>query len=558
MQTLRDYQVDCINKSLTDLLTNKRSLTVLPTGTGKTTIFATIAAEYAKTGLVIIIANRTELVEQAAQRVYEITGIRPQIERAHQRAADLFLHRPGIICASVQTLNSARRMERIPVDMVNLLVFDEADLAIAPSYTKIADHFKNAHVYGTTATADRSDKRGLGALFKSVAYRMDIADAVGKGWLVPVRYNVVRIKDMSLAGVHTVAGDLKLDELEMEIERRVGSIAPPLLELSNGRCTIAFTPGRLSGRRLTEILNRLKPHVAQYVDGETPEHERRAILSDYANRRFDILVNVSVFTRGFDCPNIEVVANARPTKSRALYAQILGRGTRTLPGVLTPGMNADERVTAIAGSRKPMLDVIDFTGDSGKHQLVNPIDILGGNLEQRVRDRAARIAAAHPENDVGWAINKAKSDIADLDERAKEAYRQRMERQRKEAEQRQHIKPVVRYGVSQHDAFSVLDITPSRKPMNADRLITQAQMDLLGKFGVDANEVAKLTTLQANELFANLRRRRNEGLATYKQCRYAKNLGIDASKMSIQEASVAIDRARAQKGLPVKPKQVAV
>jgi superfamily II DNA or RNA helicase len=153
---------------------------------------------------------------------------------------------------------------------------------------------------------------------------------------------------------------------------------------------------------LAEIFNRHEGGSANWVCGNTPKEDRRKMFSDFAAKKFRILVNVGVATEGFDDPGIEVVVIARPTKSRSLYAQMIGRGTRTLPGVVdraerdnlfTGQWEAKDRLAAIASSAKKSLLVLDFVGNAGRHKLVTTADILGGKHTDDVIEKAAKKAA---------------------------------------------------------------------------------------------------------------------------------------------------------------------
>ena len=139
---------------------------------------------------------------------------------------------------------------------------------------------------------------------------------------------------------------------------------------------------------MAEIFNRHRPGSAECLHGKTPREERRHKLKAYSRREFQFLCNCGLFLEGFDETSIGVVAMARPTKSRALYAQAVGRGTRPLPGLVDGLDDADDRRLAIATSAKANVLVLDFVGNSGRHKLITTADILGGNFEEDVIERA--------------------------------------------------------------------------------------------------------------------------------------------------------------------------
>jgi superfamily II DNA or RNA helicase len=161
-------------------------------------------------------------------------------------------------------------------------------------------------------------------------------------------------------------------------------IAAPTIELTGDRKTLIFAASLAQAERLTEIINRHKPNSAKWVHGGTPKEERRSLFPAYTASEFQYLVNIGVTTEGFDEPGIEVVVMARPTKSRNLYAQMVGRGTRTLPGVIDYIEDPEDRKNAIHDSGKPSLEVIDFVGNAGQYKLITSADILGGRYDDEI------------------------------------------------------------------------------------------------------------------------------------------------------------------------------
>ena len=143
------------------------------------------------------------------------------------------------------------------------------------------------------------------------------------------------------------------------------------IEMAGDRKTLVFTVSVAQAHGVADVLNRHRAGSAAAVDGKTPADERARLFHEYGAGRLQHLVNVGIATEGWDDPStdrpIEIVAVARPTKSRSLYAQMIGRGTRPLPGLVDPLRDADHRRAAIAGSIKPALMVMDYAGNAGKH-----------------------------------------------------------------------------------------------------------------------------------------------------------------------------------------------
>src|SRR5262249_16376514 len=141
-----------------------------------------------------------------------------------------------------------------------------------------------------------------------------------------------------------------------------------------------FTVSVKQAETSCQILNRYRPNVAQFASGKTPKDIRRQVMRDFSEGRFQVLVNCNLVSEGFDVPDAELLIQARPTKSKLLYQQQLGRIMRPLPGVVDNECSniATLRRTAIADSAKPMATVMDFVGNAGRHKLVHAIDVLGG------------------------------------------------------------------------------------------------------------------------------------------------------------------------------------
>jgi hypothetical protein len=253
-------------------------------------------------------------------------------------------------------------------------------------------------------------------------------------------------------------------------------------------------------------------------------------LRDFKAGSFHILTNVGVLTEGFDEPGIEVVAIARPTKSRALYAQMIGRGTRPLPGVVDALDSADERRAAIRDSRKPQVEVLDFVGNAGLHKLMTTADILGGSYGDAVIERARRKA------------RDAKGDAVDmrrmLDEAQAELERQKQEeRRRADAATRRALTPKAKYSIASVDPFDLLDLRPPREfAWQKGRKPSEKQIDFLRRNGVD--NAAGLTFAEASQLIKAIFARRNEGRCSVRQAKLLKKYGYPADCTAAQASEI--------------------
>ncbi|HQR07009.1 MAG TPA: DEAD/DEAH box helicase [Gemmatales bacterium] len=425
---LRDYQIEAVEAAWNDLQADHAAaLVVKATGLGKTIFVSDIAHRWVEAGLgrVLILAHRFELIDQAARKFEAYSGVRPAIEMASMYADNHgFNWGSKVIIGSVATMRG-RRLQRWAKDYFTLIITDEAHHATSPGYRKIYEHFSNAKLLGVTATPDRSDKKSLGSVFKTVSYQLDIRNAINLGWLVPIRQKFVHVDSINLADVATDSkGDLDASQLDrvMRIDENIHKVAKPTFDLADGRPTLVFASSVAHAKAISDVLNSYRPNCSEYVasyqinnDGsqqEYSEFKREREIENFKNGKKQFLCNCGVFLEGFDAPNCAMVAMARPTKSRSLYTQVIGRGTRPLNGVVDGVEDAQKRIQAIAASLKPDCLVLDFVGNSGKHKLVYADEILFPEATQEQREKArARMEKEEKGKDVEQAMEEAAQEI---------------------------------------------------------------------------------------------------------------------------------------------------
>jgi len=520
-------------KGVQSALTGKKSaLVVMPTGTGKTVCFAHIAKQ--AVSRVMVIAHREELVQQAADKIRSVTGMSPDIEMAEYKAGRMY--KAPVVVASVQTLcapwGDVHRMMKFNPDEFDILVIDEAHHATADSYRRIIAHFsrnQRLRTVGFTATPDRADKAALGMVFDSIAFQYEILTAMSDGWLVPIETQQVIVKDLDFSHVKTIAGDLNQGELAtiMQQEKVLHGVVSPTIEIAGKRKTLVFASSVAHAERMAEIFNR-HGVTAAVVHGGTFKDERRRILQAYADGKIQVLCNCGVAVEGFDCPGIEVVVIARPTKSRALYTQMVGRGTRVLPNVVDGLTDASERLAAIAASKKPRMLVIDFTGNSGRHKLVTAADILGGKYDDdMIAEAKKRIAEAGKPADVIAELEKAAEEV--LAKRREEALQKK----------RNVVTARVDYATKSIDAFGILNIGPERIAHAAKNTapMSHAQQAMLARNGID---ITGLPVAHCRALYNEILRRIKSGRCSYKQASLLRKYGY-GTNVSFREASRIID-----------------
>lgn len=451
---LRPYQTACVEQAADILRTHRSTLIVMATGLGKTVTIAETIRRW-PTGRVLFMAHRDELIRQACDKLQRITGEPCDVEMGQEWADDdPLLAKSKVVVTSVQTMSRIRRMTRFKPEDFGLVVIDEAHRATARSYREVIRYYQqnpDMKLVGLTATPDRTDGQAMGLVFDSVAFRYDILNAIDDGWLVPIEQQFVWVKGMDLSKLKTVAGDFAPEELAkiMEQERICHEIASSTLQLSEGP-TLLFTASVRQAEKTAEILNRHKPGSADWVCGETPKDQRRDILARFASGELQYLANCAILTEGYDCPSLRTIVVARPTKSRSLYAQILGRATRPLPNTVDRFDNPELRRKAIACSTKTAAIVLDLVGNSGRHKLVSALDILGGNYDPIVVARAI-------------ATSKKANRRAD----ALEALRYAAEAQRIAEEERKR-----RQAIIAHAMIGVVPVDPFTGSVERQKLIS--------------------------------------------------------------------------------------
>ena len=509
------------------------TLVVKPTGTGKTVLFADIIRR-SFPRRAIVLAHREELIWQARDKIQKATGLRCEIEMGEYKAGDGSLFgRASVIISTIQTQTAGGdgggRMAKFNPQNFGLLIIDEAHHAAAPTYRRVIDYFRTnptLKVLGVTATPDRADEEALGQVFESVAFDYEILDAIHDGWLVPIEQQMVNVEGLDFSGVRTTAGDLNGADLAtvMEAEKNLQGIASPSIEIIGGKRALVFTSSVKCAETLSEIFNRHRSGMAAWVCGKTPKDERRKVLADFAAGKVQVVCNCGVLTEGFDDPGVEVVIMGRPTKSRSLYSQMVGRSTRPLPGIVDGPETADERKSAIAGSAKPSCLVVDFVGNSGRHKLVTSADILGGKVSDEAIARAAsRVREA------GKPVRM--SEVLDEEE---ELIKQERERRRLDEEARRaRLTARAKYTTQKVDPFDVLQIQPV-KPRGWDtgRTLSERQRGFLARSGIDPDS---LPYSQAKQLIGAMIHRFEAKLCSIKQATLLKKFGYDTN--------VSFDRA---------------
>lgn len=381
---LRPYQQSARDAVLRELRAVRSTLVVMPTGSGKSRVIAAVANEAKRP--VLVLAHTRNLVEQLADG-FRALGLDVGVEMAESRRTGPL---PKVTVGSVQSVG--KRLDDYPPDSFGLVVRDEAHRA-APE-KKLWAHFATSRLLGVTATPDRTDGKPLGKIFDSVAYEYPIHDAIRDGVLCPIRMRSIMVDDLRLSDVRLL-GKHDYDPAGLEkqlcVESALHAVAGPLAELTGTRPTLIFCATVKHARMMADVLNRYRPGAALSVAGEDKDADAR--IDRFRRGEVQFLANVALLTEGTDIPQIACVAMARPTKSRSLMVQALGRGLRLHPG----------KLDCLA---------LDFTGADDAPDLRSPADALGGSLDPAV-NRAVRKAAAEVDVDLAAALAEAENFVAE-------------------------------------------------------------------------------------------------------------------------------------------------
>lgn len=550
--SLRAYQREAYQKILEGLSVNTSVLLVLATGGGKTTIFGAVARDWR--GRVLVLAHRTELLDQARARLQALTGEAVGLEQA-----DCWAGAQRIVVGSVQTLGTKAdyRRRRLGAKPFDLIIIDEAHHAVAKTYRAVLDTFPDARILGVTATPDRGDQVALGKIFETTVGPWDYLALRDDGYLVPVTALTIELGQVNLEHVQARGkADLHVGQLDKEMQKGNERIAAKTLELAAGRKTIVFVPGVEGAHLLAATFNR-DQRCAVVVDGKTPADLRRDLLAQHARGDVQVLVNVGIATEGYDCPAVACVAIARPTKSRALYAQMAGRGGRVLPGVVdiyNEAQRAEARRAAIAASGKPDLLLLDFVGQAGKHKLVSPVDILGGrDVDAEVLARAGRMLrkkAGRPDE----VVAAAKAQL----QREREAREARVRGLRSTVTAAEHrVDPFGdgRPDFDEHGVPFVAQPVPvAELPfLRQGRPMSGGLRYALGNLGFSREALEAMDHNAGVKLLRHEKARKGRGLANHRLISELARYGVSAREMYQGKAIEVLNAIRANRWKPLEP-----
>ena len=485
---LRPYQRDAVAAIHEAWRQYRKTLLVLPTGTGKTVVFSSVIGDCVKNDArVLILAHREELLTQASDKLKLVTGIDTVLEKASSSA--LFSDVP-VTVGSVQTLCGAPRLNRFPSDYYSHIIVDEAHHVLADSYMRILEHFPDAKVLGCTATPDRADRRNLGQYFDSLAYEYTLVQAIQDGYLCPIKAQMIPLR-LSLRSVKISAGDYNAGDIGHALEPFLGQIAAEMAKTCHGRKTVVFLPLISTSQKFCGLLNQIGLRAAE-VNGESDN--RAEILADFEHGKYDVLCNSMLLTEGWDCPAVDCIVVLRPTKIRSLYQQMVGRGLRPSPG-------------------KDHLLLLDFLWMTEKHDLCKPSALI--SKDETIAKRIDKIIEQYGDAYLLDAEDQAERDaIAEREATLAKELEAMRHRQRKLVDPIQYALSIAAEDLANYEPTFAWEMAPP----------TKKQLELLEKRGIlpDAVENAGKASLIIDKLF----RRQDAGLSTPKQIRLLERYGF--------------------------------
>lgn len=467
-----------------------KTLVVLPTGCGKTIVFAKVAEDCVRQGCrVLILAHRGELLEQAADKIKKSTNLGCATEKAEQTCLGSWFR---ITVGSVQSMQREKRLSQFSENYFNVIIIDEAHHCISDGYQKVLQHFPAAKVLGVTATPDRGDMRNLGEFFESLAYEYTLPKAIREGYLSPIKAMTIPLQ-LDLSGVSIQSGDFKAGDIATALDPYLHQIADEMMKYCSDRKTVVFLPLVKTSQKFKEILNE-KGFQAAEVNGESKD--RAELLEAFDKGEYNVLCNSMLLTEGWDCPSVDCVIVLRPTKVRSLYSQMVGRGTRLYEG-------------------KDHLLLLDFLWHTERHELCHPADLICEKKEVAQKMTENLEEAAGCPMDLEEAERKASEDvIAEREESLAKQLQEMRTRKKKLVDPLQFEMSIQAEDLSGYvPAFGWEMAPPSDK-----------QKQELEKRGILPDEIDNAG--KANLILDRLHKRQEEGLTTPKQIRCLEKYGF--------------------------------
>lgn len=486
-----------------------KTLLVLPTGCGKTIVFAKVTEDCVRRGdRVLILAHRGELLEQAADKIRQSTGLGCAVEKAEETCMESWFR---VVVGSVQTMMREKRLRQFPEDYFQTIIIDEAHHCISDSYQKVLNHFSSAKILGVTATPDRGDMRNLGSYFESLSYEYTLPKAIKEGYLSPIKALTIPLK-IDMTGVGVQAGDFKASDISTALDPYLQGIAQEMEKYCKDKKTVVFLPLVKTSQKFRDLLNAHGFRAAE-VNGDS--QDRSEVLEAFDRGEYNVLCNSMLLTEGWDCPSVDCVVVLRPTKVRSLYCQMVGRGTRLSPG-------------------KDHLLLLDFLWHTERHELCHPASLICQD-EEVAKKMTEHIEQAGCPVDIEEAEKTAAEDVVAQREEALAKQLEEMKRRKKKlVDPLQFEMSIQAEDLSGYvPAFGWEMGPPSEK-----------QKATLEKLGILPDQIENAG--KAAKILDRLDKRKEEGLTTPKQIRFLEGRGFQhVGTWQFETARKLIDRIAA-------------
>ena len=488
----------------------KKTLLVLPTGCGKTVVFAKVTEDCVRQGnRVLILAHRGELLDQAADKLMKTTGLGCALEKAENTCLGSWFR---VVVGSVQTLMRQKRLDQFPEDFFDTIIIDEAHHCISDSYQKVLKHFPDAQILGVTATPDRGDMQNLGQFFESLAYEYTLPKAIKEGYLTPIKALTIPLK-IDMSSVSVQAGDFKASDIGTALDPYLEGIAEEMKKYCSDKKTVVFLLLVKTSQKFRDLLNE---HGFQAAEVNGNSQDRAEILADFETGKYNVLCNSMLLTEGWDCPSVDCIVVLRPTKVRSLYCQMVGRGTRLFPG-------------------KDHLLLLDFLWHTERHELCHPASLICSNEEVAQKMTENLEEAAGCPIDIEDAEQKASEDVVAQREEALAKQLAEMKRRKKKL-----VDPLqFEMSIQAEDLSGYVPAFGWEMGPPSDK-----QKSTLEKLGILPDQIENAG--KAAKLLDRLDKRRNEGLTTPKQIRFLEGRGFQhVGTWQFDTARKLIDRIAA-------------
>jgi superfamily II DNA or RNA helicase len=492
---LRDYQREFVTKCAEAFKEHKRILGVAATGAGKTIIAAEIMAT--TPGRCLFLADARELIIQNADKYHQYTGEFAGVEQGSNHA---FLT-DRVVVATSQTIH--RRLDKYPRNHFDLLIIDEAHRnTLGGMSMDIINHFGDeAKVLGVTATPFRSDRKNLGDVYETIAVEVGLDRLIREGWLSRIIIKSVPLK-VDLSAVRMTGGDYRASDVDDALDPHLFEAAELLKKNMEGRrAAVTFLPLVKTSKRFAEICNSIGL-PAVHVDGED-----REALRLFTAGKARVICNASLLTTGWDCPFVDLVYVLRPTKSLALYMQMIGRGTRR-------------------AANKENLLLLDPLYLADDHRLIRPARLFAADERE-----AESIQTAIDTMEEGGGI----PDLLDAGATAQEIREANLRAElEKKAQRKARTVDAMEFAFAVGDP-ELMDYEPEMSQEQGPA--SPKQLEALEKFGFDVASIKSRG--QASRVLDLIFIRRDRGLASPKQLRLLKRFAHPSPELVTFEAASA-------------------